>query len=61
MAKKETKKTEEKKTNHSEMTVKELKLELQKVILNIRSGKESNTSQVKKIKKEIARKLTLKK
>lgn len=59
MAKKETtKKTEEKKTNLNEMTLKELRSELQKVSLNVASGKENNTSLIKKIKTEIARKLT---
>jgi len=36
----------------------ELRIELQKLILNVRSGKEKNTSLVKKAKKDIARLLT---
>jgi ribosomal protein L29 len=45
-------------SNYAEMSVKDLKFELQKVLLNVRTGKESNTSLISKIKREIARKLT---
>ena len=58
---KKTKKTTNKKesnSNWSEMEVNELKLELQKLILKVRSGTEKNTSLIKKLKKEIAKKLS---
>jgi len=57
--KKTTRKAKESKTD-SEKTVRELKLDLQKLVLDVRSGKESDTSKVKKLKKEIARLLTKK-
>lgn len=40
------------------MTVKELKLELQKLSLAVKTGDESDTSKIKKLKKYIARELT---
>lgn len=53
------KKKKVKNNNYSEMTLSVLKTELQKVRLSVQSGSEKNTSLIKKIKKEIARKLTL--
>lgn len=50
-----------KKVSDDGMTVGELKLELQKVTLLVRSGEERDTSKVKKIKKAIAKKLTAEK
>lgn len=41
-------------------SVTELKLELQKIVLDVRTGKQKNTSLVKKLKKVIARELTKK-
>ena len=46
--------------SYEDLSVHELRTELQKVILDIRTGKERNTSLVKKIKLNIARKLTKK-
>ena len=54
--KQEPKITAKKATNTK--TLKELRLELQKLILDVRSGKEKNTSLIKESKKEIARLLT---
>ena len=56
---KAVKKKEEVKTSNDNKSVAELKVELQKLILEIRISKESNTSLVKKLRKEIARKLTI--
>lgn len=39
-------------------SVRELKVELQKLSLEIKTGKESNTSLLRKTRKEIARKLS---
>ncbi len=54
--KKEAKVVDKKVSNTK--TISELRLELQKLILDVRSGKEKNTSLIKKTKKEIARLLT---
>lgn len=62
MAKKEAiKKTEESKTENKEKSIAELKRDLQKVRLEVISGKSKDTSAIKKIRKEIARKLTINK
>lgn len=62
MAKKEAiKKTEESKTDNKEKSIAELKRDLQKVRLEVISGKSKDTSAIKKIRKEIARKLTINK
>ena len=60
-----TKKTEEKKTVKSKtskewekMDVRSLKVELQKLTLDVRTGVEKNTSLLKKVRKIIAKKLT---
>lgn len=61
----EKKETTKKKTTKKvskelmDMEVNDLKRELQKVILEVRTGRETDTSKVKKIKKAIARKLTV--
>lgn len=58
----EEKKTKKvKNTDYSTKTLAELKDSLSKVVMDTKSGKEKNTSLIKKIKKEIARKLTIKK
>lgn len=57
-----TKPTKEKKKNILKdlegKSVAEMKIELQKVMIDIQTGKEKNTSLIKKIKREIARNLT---
>lgn len=50
-------KTKENKASNTK-TLKELRLELQKLVLDVRSGKEKNTSLIRRTKKEIARLLT---
>ncbi len=51
-AKKTTKK---KKTSFEGLSVKDARLELQKVVLAVKSGEENDTSKIKKLKKYIAR------
>lgn len=42
----------------TEKSVKELKIDLQKLVLDVRTGVEKNTSKVRNLRREIARKLT---
>lgn len=54
-------KTEKKKTVKSKTkSIKELKQELSNIYLEVRMGKESDTSKIKKIKKQIARQFSSK-
>lgn len=46
--------------DNANKTVAELRVELNKLRLDVKTGKEANTSLVKKLKREIARKLTVK-
>jgi ribosomal protein L29 len=50
-----TEKVEKKTTDFKDMSVAELKLEIQKVSIDVRTGKEKNTSLLKKLKKQVAR------
>ncbi len=43
---------------NSEKSVIEMKNELQKLMLDVKSGSESNTSLIRKLRKDIARKIT---
>lgn len=62
MAKKEVnKKTEETKVDNKEKSISELRRDLQKARLDVATGKSKDTSAIKKIRKEIARKLTINK
>jgi ribosomal protein L29 len=54
---KTTKKTTAKKAVETK-SVNELKADLQKLLLEVKSGKQEDTSQVRKLKKQIARILT---
>jgi ribosomal protein L29 len=54
---KTTKKTTAKKSVESK-SVYELKADLQKLLLEVKSGKQEDTSLIKKLKKQIARNLT---
>lgn len=56
--KKKTTKTKAKKSELEGMTLSEARKELQKVLLDVKIGEESNTSKIKKLKKQIARELT---
>ncbi len=58
MAEKKTTEKKEKAIKFADMDLKDLKIELQKVYLNVKTGEEKNTTKVRQIKKEIARKLT---
>jgi len=62
MAKEETKKTTEKvnksESTWSKMSLKELRAEFEKLSMDIKLGKEANTSLAKKLKKLIAREMT---
>lgn len=42
----------------AELSLKDLRMELQKTVLQVRAGRENDTTKIRKIKKEIARKLT---
>lgn len=59
-SKKSEKKTEKvvTKVNYANMTVVELRAELQKITLRIKVGEEPNTSLVSLVKRQIAKKLT---
>lgn len=48
-------------TDHESVSLDELKIKLAGIKLNIRSGKEKNTNSHKKLKKQIAQLLTIKK
>ena len=58
---KKEKKVENSAVKEKDLGVKELRFELQKKLIEVRSGKEKNTSIIRKLKRDIARKLTLEK
>ncbi len=62
VAEKKEKKNESKKvsTNSSSesRSLKELKMEMQKLSLDVRTGKEKNTSLIRKLRRDIARQVT---
>jgi len=62
MAKEETTKTTEKvkvsEASWNKMSLKELKAEFERLSMDIKLGKEANTSLVKKLRKLIAREMT---
>jgi ribosomal protein L29 len=58
--KKSEKKEKKSDKDFDKMSVSELRVLLQKVHIEVKSGKEKDTSKLKKIKKSIARRLTLK-
>ncbi|GAB4285137.1 MAG: hypothetical protein Kow0081_2780 [Candidatus Dojkabacteria bacterium] len=53
------KKSTKKSKSLENMSLAEARLELQKTILAVRSGEEKDTSKIKKLKKHIARLLTI--
>jgi ribosomal protein L29 len=55
---KKVKSEKKKEVVKKELTLAEMRVELQKVILQVRSGEESDTSKIKKLRKQIARELT---
>lgn len=61
MAEKKAKTTKvEKVAETASKSVSELRVDLHKLRLDVKTGKESNTSLIRKLKKEIARKLSAK-
>jgi ribosomal protein L29 len=58
MAEKKSTKSKSKKTEFEGMTVADAQKELQKTFLDVRTGEETDTSKIKKLKKQIAREKT---